>query len=281
MKNFIAILLMIFGIAGPANALSLDDLRSFSVSDLFSEGIEFVAETQISGPNDDFMSLCYQTREIDFFGFALASNIQGYVLANDLCTGDVIRPFSEAQLISAQSFGQIDPGIPAIAVNSPERLLRSYGIFIIIKLAMIFVILRRLKSLFRFGPNAPMRKKAANKVLSAVCHVAKCDGFVSSEEVEMIAETMERLTNHTYKPAEIIRLSEQVDLNLTPQDYTHFGKGLRDTEKDIMLRSVLYIAMASDRLQPAEYEFATELANGLGMPAEDFRRVLNIALADK
>lgn len=281
MKSIIAALLLLLGFATPAAAFSLDDLRSFSMADWMVENLEFVAETQIPGQDEGMMSLCYRTRGFSVLGYPLTSDVQGYVLASEQCAGSELREFSTDQMITAQSLNLIDPNIPAQAGNTLERNVRTYGVLIIIGLAMIFIIIRRMKSLLGLDPNAPMRKRASNRILSALCHAAKCDGLVSSREVKLISRTMKRLANRNYAPAEIMRLSDRVHTNLAPQDYIDFGKGLRDREKDMMLQGVLYITMAGDRMLPAEYTFATELAHGLGMPAEDFRRVLYLAFADK
>ena len=64
------------------------------------------------------------------------------------------------------------------------------------------------------------------------------------------------------------------------QDYIDFGKVLRDSEKDTMMQGAFYVALSKGRVLPAEYEFITELAHGIGMPGEDFRRVMNLALND-
>ena len=69
-------------------------------------------------------------------------------------------------------------------------------------------------------------------------------------------------------------------MDLTPQDYLDFGKGLRDSEKDVMMRGVFYVTLSSGRILPTEYNFLSELAHGIGMPGEDFRRVMNQAMAD-
>jgi hypothetical protein len=47
-----------------------------------------------------------------------------------------------------------------------------------------------------------------------------------------------------------------------------------------MMRGALYVALSSGRILQSEYKFVTELAHGIGMPGEDFRRVMNRAIAD-
>lgn len=286
----------------PAYALSVDDLRDFSWQDLrdFSfddlvvDGYEFVAPTRIPSETatrapsneDGMMSLCYATRGVEVFGYAVTKDVQSYVLASDGCLGTPdaeIRPFDANQMMTAQSaaLNLIDPGIPAVAANDMRRNLQTYGVLGAFALLMLVIILRRLKAIFNIGRQGPLRKKAANAILRALCHAAKCDGLVASKEIALIGETMKRLTKRNYSSAEIMRLSDRVHINLTAADYINFGKGLRDREKDMMLKGVLYITMAGDRMLPAEYTFVSELAHGLGIPAEDFRRVLYDAFAEK
>jgi hypothetical protein len=243
--------------------------------------LEFVADTEIPSESEGMMSLCYRTKGVDIFGYSIIDDVTGYVLASNGCAGPETREFSTDQMETAQSLRLIDASIPSVAHNSFERNLGTYGVLIIVSLFLVIVILKRLKSLFGLNADSPMRKKAANRILSALCHAAKCDGLVSSREVRLIGRIMKRLARRTYAPADIMRLSDRVHVNLSEQDFIDFGKGLRDREKDTMLLGVLYITMAGDRMLPAEYEFVTSLAHGLGIPAEDFRRVLYEAFADR
>lgn len=244
------------------------------------QGLEFVAATDIPGPGDAKMDLCYVTRDFKVLGYTLTSDIRSYALSSDGCRGEPDRLFTAEQMTTAQSLNLVDPTIPVTARNSLERNIQNYGLWVAIALALIAVIIRRVKSLMGFNLRGPMRTKAAQRILSAMCHVAKCDGLVGSNELKLISRTSRRLLGRDYQPTDIIRMSDQIHLDLSPHDYIAFGKGLRDREKDIMMHAVLFIAIASGRLLPSEYEFATQLAHGLGMPGEDFRRVLNIALAD-
>ncbi|WP_411892606.1 TerB family tellurite resistance protein [Yoonia sp. SDW83-1] len=280
MKKLLAAVLFLMGSITPAHALSLDDWKNFRFSDFMVKDLEFVAPTRIPSRSEGMMSLCYRTLGFHIFDFPLTSDVQGYVLVDEGCEGSELREFSTDQMVTAQSLNLIDPEISPEARNSFERNLQTYGVLIGMALAMVAIIIRRVKSLLALDPNGPLRKRAAKKILLALCHAAKCDGLVSSGEIKMIARTMKRLTKHSYSPTEIMRLSDRVHLNLSTQDYINFGKGLRDSEKDIMLRGVLYITMAGGRMLPSEYKFASELAHGLGMPGEDFRRVLYLAFKD-
>ncbi len=281
MKNPIVVLLVLLVFGTPATAFTLDDLWAYSPVEFAVTDLEFVAPTDIPSESEGMMSLCYRTRGVDVFGYSITDDVVGYVLANEACAGSEIREFSTDQMETAQSLELIDPSIPSVAHNSFERNLRTYGVLIVVSLFLIIVIFKRLKSLLGLNADAPMRKKAANRILSALCHAAKCDGLVSSREVRLIGRIMKRLARRDYAAADIMRLSDRVHVNLSQQDYIDFGKGLRDREKDTMLLGVLYITMAGDRMLPAEYEFATDLAHGLGIPAEDFRRVLYEAFADR
>lgn len=245
----------------------------------FTEELEFVAETKIPGPDEDNLTLCYVTSSFRALGYALISDIQRYALSSDNCLTED-RPFTSDQMVTAQSLDLIAPGIPAVARNSIERNLKSYGLLAAIALALFAVILRRIKSLLGYDPKGLMRKKAALRIMSVMCHAAKCDGLVGSRELAIISRTANHLTRHVFPTAEIIRMADHVDQNLDTNDYIAFGKGLRDREKDAMLRSAFIVTMENGRMLPAEYEFVTELAYGLGIPGDDFRRLLNMALDD-
>ncbi|PUB16405.1 TerB family tellurite resistance protein [Yoonia sediminilitoris] len=302
MKNAFFAFMCLLVCAAPANALSFDDLRNlskddlrnFSIDDLMVEKYEFIAPTRIPSEaatraplgENGRMSLCYLTRGIEIFGYSVTKDVQSYVLASDGCAGTAdaeIRPFDSDQMMAAQSatLNLIDANIPPVAKNDMRRNIETYGLLAGVALLMLAIIIKRLKSLLGISRQGPLRKKAAHALLLALCHAAKCDGLVASKEISMIGKTMKRLAQRNYSTAEIMRISDRVHINLSTEDYINFGKGLRDREKDLMLKGVLYVTMAGDRMLPAEYTFVSELAHGLGIPAEDFRRVMYDAFAEK
>ena len=271
MKELVIAMLLVASFSAPAHA--------WTGNTGVTAELEFVAETQIPGANQENMSLCYVTRNFRVLGYALTSDIQRYALSDDNClTAD--RPFSSDQMVTAQSLDLIAPDIPAVARNDFERNLRTYGLLLAVVLGLFAVIWRRVKSLLGYDLKAPMRKKVSLQILSVMCHAAKCDGLVDSAELTLISRTARRLTRRSYPTADIIRMADHVDLDLDTNDYIAFGKGLRDREKDVMMHAALLITMANGRLLPAEHEFVTELAHGLGIPGEDFRRVMNAVLDD-
>lgn len=245
----------------------------------FTEQLEFVAETQIIGPDQQNLSLCYVTKSLRIFGYALTSDVKRYALSADNCLTET-RAFTADQVITAQSLDLIPAGIDPVARNSLERDLRTYGLLAVVGLALFAVVWRRMKSLLGYDPDGQMRNKAAQRVVSVMCHAAKCDGHVGSHDLTLIARAAQNLTRRTYPSTDIIRLADHVDLELGPKDYIAFGSGLRDREKDIMVHAALLVTMANYRMLPAEYDFVTKLAQGIGMPGEDFRRVLNNAMND-
>jgi hypothetical protein len=272
MKRFIAVFLLSVLVTSPAQAFTAD-------SGMFDD-LEFVSDTSITAPGGKTLSLCYQTRDLRVLGYTLSSDIRGYVLAVDKCVGQAERPFSQQQMETAQSLNLIDASLPSVAQNSLQRNIQNYGIWIAICLALVAVILRRLKSLMGLDPTSPMRKKAAQRILTAMCYTGKCDGIVASNEITTITKAASRLTRQKIQSTEVVRISDHIDMDLTPQDFLDFGKGLRDSEKDTMMRGAFIVALASGRIIPSEYEFLSNLAHGIGMPGEDFRRMMNAALSD-
>ena len=272
MKKFIFITFLAAMIAGPAHA--------FTNETGYFDGLEFVAETTIPGPDVNNMSLCYVTRDLKILGLTLTSDIKGYALADDGCASKPLRLFSEEQMTTAQSLELVAANIPAQAGNDLTRNLKNYGLWIAIALGLIAVIIRRVKSLMGFDLRGPIRAKASVRILSSMCYVGGASGVMASGDLTVVSQAARRLTRRNYQPQDVIRVADQLNPNLTEQEYIDFGKGLRDREKDIMMCGVLYVAMAKGRIMPDQYAFATALAHGIGMPGEDFRRVMNIALAD-
>jgi hypothetical protein len=272
MKKFLFVTLLAGMIAGPAHAFTNDTG--------YFDSLEFVAQTTIPGPDVNNMSLCYVTRDLRILGLTLTSDIKGYALADDGCTSEPLRPFSEEQMTTAQSLELISADIPAQARNDLTRNLKNYGLWAAIALGLIAVIIRRIKSLMGFDLRGPLRAKASMRILSSMCYVGGASGVMASADLAVVGQAARRLTRRNYQSQDVIRVADQLDPNLNEQSYIDFGRGLRDREKDIMMQGVLYVAMANGRVMPSEYAFATNLAHGIGMPGEDFRRVMNIALAE-
>ena len=272
MKRFTITLLLSLFLSSPASAF-------VPGSGMFSD-IEFLSETQIPGPDGDTMSLCFATRDFRILGYSLSSNIVGYVLSSDECTATADRPFTKEQMETAQSLNLVDATLPSEARNSLERNIRNYGIWVAVFLGLIAVIIRRLKSIMGLNMRGPMRNKAADRILTAMCYVGKCDGIVAAAEISLISKTARRLTRRNVQAAEVIRITDHIDMDLSEQDFIDFGKGLRDSEKDVMMRGAFFIALSSGRILPSEHQFLSDLAHGIGMPGEDFRRIMNVALTD-
>ena len=272
MKRFTTLLLLCVLLSSPAYAFTAN-------TGMFPD-LEFVDQTQIPGPDNTKMSLCYVTNDFRILGFTLTSDITGYALADDRCASEPDRSFSAEQMETAQSLNLVDPTIPTEPKNGIRRTVQNYGIWVALALGLIAVIIRRLKSILGLDPRARMRKKASKRILDVLCYVGKCDGMVASNEIALIGQTARRLTRRNVLAADIIRITDHLDMNLSSQDFINFGKGMRDSEKDTMMQGAFYVALASGRILPAEHEFLSNLAYGIGMPGEDFRRVMNLAIAD-
>lgn len=268
---FATLLATLFG--GPAHAFTNDTG--------YFDGLEFVSETLIPDGPTDFMSLCYVTRDFRILGLTLVSNVQSYTLSDDGCITST-RTFDEEQMVAAQSppLELVPADISSKARNSLKRNLQNYGLWVAVGLALIAVIIRRIKSLLGYDLRGPMRTKASSRILMAMCHVGSASGVMASADLIVVNNAARRLTRRNYQTSDVVRVADHLDPNLMPEDYIAFGKGLRDSEKDTMMQGVLYVAMSDGRMLPGQYQFATDLAHGLGMPAEDFRRVMNIALAE-
>ncbi len=242
--------------------------------------LEPVAETGITGTDGQPLDLCHTTDDIRLLGITLLSNITGYALSGDNCEGEITRSLSPDDIAAAQEMGLIDQGLPIVAKNDVRRNLTNYGLWIAIVMGLVAVIIRRIKALLGYDLRGPIRRKTTQRILSAMCHAGQRDGIVDSKEIALIRKAAQRLTRRSIRTAEIVKIADHSKDDLDDQDFINFGRGLRDGEKDVMMQGVFYVTLASGRLLPAEHEFLTRLAYGIGMPGEDFRRVMNVALGD-
>lgn len=244
------------------------------------EDLEFVAEARSGSVGPPGLSLCHTTDDIRLLGYTLFSNITGYALATDNCEGEITRRLDPDDIRSARAAGLIPRDTPVIAKNDVQRNLLNYALWIAIVMGLVAVIIRRIKSLLGYDLRGPLRRKATQRITSALCYAGQCDGIIDSREIALIRRTAQRLTRRSFRPSDIVKIADKTKDKLSEQDFVDLGRGLRDGEKDIMMQGAFYITLASGRIYPAEYEFVTGLAHGIGMPGEDFRRVMNIALGD-
>ena len=246
----------------------------------YFEDLEFVTGTNAAVSGQADLALCHTTDDIRLLGYTLLSNITGYALATDNCEGDITRRLSIADVGTAKASGLIPEDVPLVAKNDVRRNLTNYGLWLAIILGLVAVIIRRVKSLLGYDLRGPLRRMTTQKIVSAMCHVGQCDGIIDSREIALIRKTAQRLTRRAIRTTDIVKAADKTKDKLSEEDFIAFGRGLRDGEKDVMMQGVFYVALASGRLYPAEYDFLTGLAHGIGMPGEDFRRVMNLALGD-
>jgi hypothetical protein len=272
MSRFLVALFVALLLASPA--------RAFGEGTGLFEDFEFVDRTTVAAGGESGIALCYSTNDIRFLGYTVFSDITGYALVSEACAGEVAQRLTPADMQELRDSGQISPSIPLIARNSLQRNLTNYGLWAAIILGLIAVIIRRVKSLLGYDLRGPLRRKTTQRIIKALCHAGQCDGVIDSHDIALIRKTAARLTRRALRTADIVKVADKIDARLTPQDYVALGNGLRDGEKDVMMQAVFYLTLQNGRLLPSEYEFLTGLAYGIGMPGEDFRRVMNVALGD-
>jgi len=272
MTRFLFLLVISLFLGAPAHAFG-PGTGSF-------EDLEFVSETSISDDSGSALALCHTTDDLRFMGFTLLSTITGYALSPDACGTQIATRLGPEDMQAAQEAGEIDSALPVFARNDVQRNLTNYGLWLAIILGLVAVIIRRVKSLLGYDLRGPLRRKTTQRIISAMCHAGQCDGIIDSREIALIRRTAQRLTRRGVRTADVVKAADRTKDRLTEQDYIDFGNGLRDGEKDVLMQAVFFIALQGNRVYPKEYQFLTDLAHGIGMPGEDFRRVMNVALSD-
>jgi tellurite resistance protein len=150
------------------------------------------------------------------------------------------------------------------------------GLWLLIVLLFAFVVFA-LSPRLRFGR---MRRGVAQRILRVMAHVAQCDGPAAPQDIALILDTARRLTGQRLRGSDVLRLMRQLDPEMTEADYLALGLGLRDQDKEVMLQAALTIAMSSGRIYPGAYHFVIALAQGLGIPGADFRRIMQKTIAE-
>ncbi len=146
----------------------------------------------------------------------------------------------------------------------------------------------RVQSFNPFRPYGPGEQEAVQKALfdtvfSVMGHLAKADGRVSEDEIAQARAVMDRMQLNDEQRREAIGLFNQGKSADFPLEATveQFAVAVRHRKQLILvlLEILLQIALADGTLHKEEEAVLLKVAEGLGVPPQQFRQILNMLLA--
>ena len=268
-RSLLAVLVTTFGIFSGAPAAQAGIPYGY-----YGE-LTFVAETGISTPTGDgTLSLCQSSIKYHagFVGF-WRSNM-GYVLSSSHCEGDMFMEITDGDFAAYQLAGLIPASVPAKASLSTQSIMTGFAGTILLVIALAFKLLITLRG----RGSRPRRQKvgqdASAIALAAMCHVAKADGQLDPSEVKMIRRIITAKTGRKFTEKQIMLMVSETADTLSQEDCVMFGEGLSEEERNLVMEAALLVAVADGEIHATEHSLVMNLANGLGIKAEEFRAML-------
>ncbi|WP_299354065.1 TerB family tellurite resistance protein [uncultured Shimia sp.] len=241
------------------------------------ETLTFVSETAIVREAEGPMALCHLTRKryIAFIDYWVSS--KGYVLAANNCNVESFYKVTADDVLMAQSIGMIPDSIPAEASMSISEFAKgSWGAALAILLAVLVGIKLYRQAMRKRGRKGEMGNISpqASAFLDAICHAAKADGDIDPSEIQVISEIASQATGQNFGPAQIKRIIQQAERNLTDAQYRSFGKDLSRHQKLMLVEAVLATVTADGKITKDEHTFLSKLAGALGVTGAEVSAML-------
>ena len=179
--------------------------------------------------------------------------------------------------------GKIILGLLGMLVGGPIGL--AIGLFIG---HMLDKGADRVQSFNPFRPYGPGEQETVQKALfdtvfSVMGHLAKADGRVSEDEIAQAKAVMDRMQLNDVQRQQAITLFNQGKSADFPLEATirQFATKVHHRKQLILvlLEILLQIALADGTLHKEEEAVLLKVAEGLGVPPQQFRQILNMLLA--
>lgn len=236
--------------------------------------LSYIAETRVhSSTGAETMALCrvstkYQAASIGFW----RSNL-GYALSDSGCLGEAYLALTVEDFAAYQQTGLISPDLPIHAKLSTTSILSGFfGTFILVFILAYTGLLNLIRVSGRRKRKAG--QTASVNTLAAMCHVAKADGALEKAEIDLIGRIVAEKTGRRFSSAQILQMIEMTEDSLDPEDYVGFGEGLTEEERMLVMEAALTVAVADGEIQAKEHSLVMNLAQGLGIRADQFRAML-------
>ena len=249
----------------------------------YSEGLEFVAPTGATTQDGAALSLCVLVRTDHLMFIDIWRTQKGYGVAENACNVDNFFPIDAAELAELQADGLVDAAIPSEPAVKAGLAVPVWAWLVLAGLVGFALMKVRAKMARKSQRQQLMgdMSPAAMAIIDAMCHVAKADGDVSMAEVREIAIAVEQMTGETIDPTQVGEMAKLAEDTLSDKDFKKFAAGRSEDEKEVMMRGVLYVAVADGKLDGKEQAFVGKLAKAMQMPGNKVTALLQEVVASR
>jgi tellurite resistance protein len=208
---------------------------------------------------------------------------KGYALAENQCAVESFYTIDDVQLAGLKAEGLIEADIPAQPAVKAGLAVPMWAWALILGLVGFVAMKARTKKARKSGRQQLLGdvSPAAMAIIDAMCHVSKADGDVSASEVREIAVAVEQMTGEAIDPSRVSEMANLAEQTLTDGDFKKFAAGRSADEKEVMMRGVLYVAVADGQLDGKEQQFVGKLAQAMKMPGDKVAALLQEVVASR
>ena len=263
--------------------LSVHDAEARRGASGYSENLEFVTATEITGQAGTPLSLCVLVRTDSVLFIDVWRSEKGYALAENRCEADSYVAVEAGHLSALKEADLIPASIP----DTPSvKTGLAVPVWVWVALAGLMA-LAALKAKQKAGRKAERRKlmgdasPAVVAILDAMCHAAKADGQISPSEVAEIAEAAAKMTGETIDAAQVAQMAQLAEGNLSESDFKRLVAGRSAEEHEVMMKGVLFVSAADGVLDGEEKQFIGKLAGAMKMPGETIQALLADVVAQR
>lgn len=211
------------------------------------------------------ITICHYTQmdHILWIGYWLTS--KGYVLSDNGCTDTSYYDMPAGFWQASVAAGVIPADLPETPRFTMKQWIVGFGWFWIFGIVAAFMGLTKLRNPRRRTPAA-----LADRMLTAMCIVARADGYIDGEETKAIRYAYGKLTGKTLDD-----LTIQAALSrATEADIATLAAGLNENGRQTVMRAALLVACVDGEIQEAEHRVISLMSRALVVPAPQIRTML-------
>lgn len=240
--------------------------------------LSFVSETQLTGPNDEALSLCHLTTKHHTFSFGWWRFSDGYALSATKCEGVSYSPTTEAQIRQARLDGAVPANAPVTPKFSLEEIITGFSALGLFALFILFTICTAIGIRSRRRKRDRQLEGASfydRSVLEVMCYAALSDGKVRDAEIDLIQRTAQDFTRRNFSSSEIKTLVRSCERKPSTKRFKALGEGLDNQQKVAAMRAALIVIASDGEIAKKEQKFVAGLASGFGLSADGLQRIVS------
>lgn len=240
----------------------------------YAEHLEYVADYGPQGEGQENLALCHLVKKYHVLFIPIYYQSEGYVLAENRCDTDSFYHFKEGGLAAAKAVGLLPADLPDEPSISLGQRVPTILWGLLLAAVMVAAVKRRSR---RNGLAAQMSDlpQRTQVLLNVLCHAAKSDGRIAAQEIGLIAEITRKMTGTDVSHSRVEQIAAMAEKKLMPKDFERFANGLDADGRESIVKAVLLVLAADNKLEKAEQRFLNGLISAFKVSQLQFQRIMS------